>query len=160
MNEIETQNIRENSIQSVDSFDNDIIQILTQNENNDENSTNENTSGNKSQQFIILEECSKKIIERDTNFYNDENCKYYIEVIPQKYIFEDEIKSNIDIMIDKKLGDENSYDYIKLNKLIDEYEKKLDNINNNNYKFDQKIFKALKIDEVLKKYKKIYKDEI
>ena len=131
MNEIETENIRENSIQSVDSFDNDIIQILTQNENNDENSTNENTSGNKSQQFITLEECSKKIIERDTNFYNDENYKYYIEVIPQKYIFEDEIKSNIDIMIDKKLGDENSYDYIKLNKLIDEYEKKLDNINNN-----------------------------
>ena len=147
MNEIETENIRENSIQSVDSFDNDIIQILTQNENNDENSTNENTSGNKSQQFITLEECSKKIIERDTNFYNDENCKYYI-VIPQKYIFEDEIKSNINIMIDKKLGDENSYDYIKLNKLIDEYEKQLDNINNNNYKFDQKIFKALKIDEV------------
>ena len=148
MNEIETENIRENSIQSVDSFDNDIIQILTQNENNDENSTNENTSGNKSQQFITFEECSKKIIERDTNFYNYENCKDYIEVIPQKYIFEDEIKSNINIMIDKKLGDENSYDYIKLNKLIDEYEKQLDNINNNNYKFDQKIFKALKIDEV------------
>ena len=44
---------------------------------------------------------------------------------------------NVNKKVEDKLKDENIYDYDKVDKLIDEYEKKLNNMNG--YKFEQKI---------------------
>ena len=92
-----------------------------------------------------------KVKERDEEFYNLNKKDYLPVEIPLKYNVDNE---EVNEKVLEKYGDDTSYDdFKKIDRLIDDYEKKLNKYNKKN-KFEIKIYNALNLDDIIDKYKK------
>ena len=99
----------------------------------------------KSDAFLFYE----KFMERDNNYkgYKDD---YTVIEIPPKYNTDNE---HIDIKVDEKLGDPRFINYDKVDNYINNYELKLNDNNNNNYKYEKNLYKALDLYKIISEYK-------
>ena len=138
----------------------------------DENNKILQNSKNGDKFRLKIDELYIKIKQRDNDFYNLNIDKYEkINIIENNNVNKNNKANNthkdnddnivnddkVDKKVEDKLKDENIYDYDKVDKLIDEYEKKLNNMNG--YKFEQKINRALNLEEVFEEYKQYILDK-
>ena len=143
-NENEDKNEYEEFFQMLNGInENNVNNVNNENHINDESSKKEEENKKKE-----INEFLRKIQIRENNYKNIDNNDPDLS----------ETNENIIKNWINKFKDKNTYDYNKVNKLIEEYKKKVND--NNNYKFEKGIYKALDLDSIFGVYNEYIREKM